>query len=327
MRPISYFIFILCIYNAVSQTSSFVYIDSNAPDSQANSTSCLNSTKSLCNFRSAVATCQLYLQNENDECIINFPPRSSAILDPQLGEIILESPRGSLVVRGYTSEIAPQTTHSSMRLMNILAKSSPSFQLSLYNLIISNFSSSLPGGALYLTNANSLTIIDVTFRNNSGSSGGAIYMDIVKSVTISSSFFLDNSATSTSGGGLHFQSYCSNILITNCDFTNNSAPFDTINPTGQAGAVYFHIENTNIMFTNSIFKSNRARYGGAVYLNSDNTDVLFNQCIFDTNVANMGGGLMLYNRNLDVRLLSCVLRGNSADGYYGLYTSPSSPAL
>ncbi len=75
------------------------------------------------------------------------------------------------------------------------------------------------GGALYLQSSG-ITITHCTIANNSAQGGGGIYLN-TNSVTISDCIFTDNSA-SQNGGGLQLK-WCSNIIVNNCVFINNSS--------------------------------------------------------------------------------------------------------
>ncbi len=80
------------------------------------------------------------------------------------------------------------------------------------------------GGAIW--NYGTTTITNCVFKNNTGPySGGAIYSQgqsgFYAPLTINNSYFIGNRVTSGNGGAVYGGS--SNIVITNCDFINNTA--------------------------------------------------------------------------------------------------------
>ncbi|MCP4348557.1 MAG: choice-of-anchor D domain-containing protein [Desulfobacterales bacterium] len=93
------------------------------------------------------------------------------------------------------------------------------------------------------------TITNCTFINNNGNSGGAVN----GYETISDSIFIDNTASSIGGAIYHYRS---NVTISNCTFTNNSAL--------NGGAIWE--SKGNFTISNSSFTNNAAsENGGAVY--------------------------------------------------------------
>ena len=149
------------------------------------------------------------------------------------------------------------------------------------------------GGAVYIDNAQRLTIRNSRFNNNTaGRSGGAVYAQ-GRQINITNCYFSNNTLTQTAadyyyynynyngeGGALYISSQ-QDINIQNVYFYNNRAG----NMSGNGGAIYF--DGGNIIVTNSTFINNTAVSGGggAIYSNRRNTTISLTDNTFIYNTA------------------------------------------
>ena len=135
--------------------------------------------------------------------------------------------------------------------------------------------------------------------------GGGYLRD--SEIKISNCVFTNNSAN-RKGGGI---SYSSPLTLTNCVFTNNSA--------GSSGGVYLERSETKI--SNCVFTNNSADYSGGGIRSYMNSSTLTN-CVFTNNSAvySAGGGISSYSSTggmppsyYTLTLINCVFMNNSAD--------------
>ena len=148
-----------------------------------------------------------------------------------------------------------------------------------------------------------VTIINLTFTNNTATNGGAIYNSGV--LTVSNDTFTNNNATEYSSGGAINNQYA--MSINNSTFTNNTAY--------NGGAVY----NTGgspipVTINNSNFTSNGAINGGSIY--NDNGGVLniTNTNFFGNNANHSGGAI---NTLYALFINNSTFTNNSATEKYG----------
>jgi predicted outer membrane repeat protein len=129
-----------------------------------------------------------------------------------------------------------------------------------------NYSSG-SGGAIYVSNAVSVTITDSRFDGNtSGNSGGAIYAASIENLTIESNQFQRNTAAGQ-GGAIRVQWGTGGTSITRNTFTENSAE--------QGGAVSINdgeVDSYLWSVSRNTFTKNRATLnGGALHMALDNS--------------------------------------------------------
>ena len=169
------------------------------------------------------------------------------------------------------------------------------------NILNSNFSNcnctKFYGGAISTNNANNLNISYCIFDScKSKDNGGAIRLASSKNINIFNSIFSD-CGVEGNGGGLYVGknddgSTCSNVLIKQCDFINNSA--------NNGGAVNF-VSSANIMECN--FINNSASYGGAVNVAFDS--VSFEGCVFANCSSGNDGAAIYWNNGKNLEIDYC----------------------
>ena len=155
------------------------------------------------------------------------------------------------------------------------------------------------GGGVYGSTGSEVNVSKTDFcYNNSYSSGGTLYL-YSASGTFTDCTVSRSIAGSTGGdgyGGAMMVGYGSNAVLTDCEFTDNSA-------TMWAGALYIRHKNASgddpaeastVTATNTLFEDNTAQIGGAVYIREYCTFTA-NGCSFIANSATEGDGGAVYN--------------------------------
>jgi hypothetical protein len=137
-----------------------------------------------------------------------------------------------------------------------------------------------PGGAIYVGNESSPTIMNVAISdcNVAYASGGAIYVDANCSPTFR------------------------NVTITNCRTTSG----------GNGGGVYVHINATPTFAKCAISNCTTEGFGGAAYCSNESAAV-FVDCNFVNNHANYSGGGLYYAADAISTLTRCNIAYNRAD--------------
>ena len=164
------------------------------------------------------------------------------------------------------------------------------------------------GGALFVNNITSLSILNCRFIGNGVSrvraQGGAIYINTAFSVSIHSSYFINNSAqcnyymhqscdpVSSMGGAIFISDIRKSVLIKNCHFEQNRAHT-------HGGAIAS--TNTTLVVVYSIFVDNQVHsdtigLGGAIYAEHSDLTISSNQ--YSNNVAEMDGGAVSVSESL-----------------------------
>ncbi|WP_171776175.1 Cna B-type domain-containing protein [Methanobrevibacter ruminantium] len=157
------------------------------------------------------------------------------------------------------------------------------------NIIISGGSSSNPDGTstinangakLFNIQASGVTLTNIKVINAHGGNGpGCINFDGSDCSIINCEF---ENCQYAQGGAIHGTSSASNLIITNCNFTNNVGRWG-----GSGGAIY--LEGSGCKVTDSRFEGNTAQNYGAIYCAGD---INLNNCNFTSNGpgAIYGGG-------------------------------------
>ena len=195
------------------------------------------------------------------------------------------------------------------------------------------------GGAIYVFEGATVSIINCTFVNNTAAFGAAI--NSYGGVNVTDCTFYNNSVTYNGGaivgsaqtpgftgaylhvtnskfynnsagyGGAILGGYESNVTIADSEFINNSARYN-------GGALDFTTYVTPVYVSNSIFKNNSANNGGAIYLATANPVVIVDDCVFENNNAINNGGVVFANDDspytsiYDITFNNCDINGNSA---------------
>lgn len=167
---------------------------------------------------------------------------------------------------------------------------------------LSNVSTSERGaGAVFFWYGNNHIVDNCEFINNTDNGvnavggGGAIHT-WDNSVQIINSKFTNN--TSINAGGAVYGNFY-NLVISNCEFVNNSAP--------SGGAISGSFLGTRI--SNSIFKTNHATTGGA--FSSSGTSYITNSLFYQNSATNVGGAIF-NSRELSVANCTFVANQNTA---------------
>ncbi len=169
------------------------------------------------------------------------------------------------------------------------------------------------GGGMY-SFASGPSLSGCQFSGNAADTGGGMYQ-YQSAITLQSCAFDYNEAVED-GGGIYNDD--SDPVITNCIFSNNTAP-------GGAG-IYCNGADAAPHLTECLFEKNRANGSGGGMSNNKAVPVL-NRCIFVQNVAatDFGGGM--YNISASPRIEGCVFSGNQAFRGAGMYNLVSSPQV
>jgi parallel beta-helix repeat protein len=161
------------------------------------------------------------------------------------------------------------------------------------------------GGGLQVA-YNNITISDNIFRSNYSSFGGALFINQSSSPSIVRCFFKENYANE-GGGGIYLYASC-NSLISNCIFDNNfSKGFEVYYYSG--GAIMTGASCTGVKILNSTFVNNNSdRAGDALYIYSSTT---VRNCIFwgsSDQVAKYGSTYGTFN--------NVAIQGTVPSGFY-----------
>lgn len=169
----------------------------------------------------------------------------------------------------------------------------------------------LAGGAVHWNGGRSVSILNSIFVNNSSESdyGGALLISQAETVVLSDSEFIGNSSGYVGGVGL-LRNGPTNVQ--RCQFVDNSA-----NDWGGGGLHVSGNFSTNV--ADCTFANNRARSGGGLY--TDAGAVTIEHCTFSANyAADQGGGLAARG---STSLVGCTFRWNSAEEGGGVHDDGS----
>ena len=181
-----------------------------------------------------------------------------------------------------------------------------------------NLHADVTAGAIGVKNARVCEIHNCTFVNaTSVKNAGAIFADVFNpkdnmSVLVTDSNFVN--CYSEFGGAL--MQLDGDLIMDNCNFTNNSAVFD-------GGAIYTSYADVTI--TNSQFMDNHVQYGGTdrpacggtIFCDMGGFDLI--NCTLADSQANYGGAIYLYDTNYYIAGTdfnnNCDLNGSYDDIY------------
>lgn len=147
------------------------------------------------------------------------------------------------------------------------------------------------------------------FVNNfSISQGAGIFVSEVSNIVVSKCNFLDNSTVR----GAFYPLRSDNILIDSCLFERNRNT-----TTATSGGAIFNFRSTNILLTNSEFRDNSAFSGGAIYSSNSTIPVgmqamTIENCLFEDNEAIDFGGGAVYNWQGQMTVNECEFINNSS---------------
>ena len=183
----------------------------------------------------------------------------------------------------------------------IMAAYSINFEMN--NVVFSNNTSKLNGGALNVFHENTkVTINDCVFyKNESEMSGAGICSSGI--TTITNCNFVGNVAKNS--GGAIFNNTNSSCTIDSCLFENNSS--------AESGGGIYNSDNIALMsISNSEIKGNTAKYGGGICTFADITSIK-NTIITGNHATENAGGIHTGNLRISG---ATVIKDNSSDGKY-----------
>ncbi len=203
--------------------------------------------------------------------------------------------------------------------------------LTLDNLVIRNGSAS-NGGGIRFESAGSLTLVNSTISNNtgtaSGNCGGGIYSTTASSFSISGSAIADNSCTTAGadGGGVYYANGSGTLEVTNSTFYNNST-----GPTsgGNGGGMLLDVASGTIAF--STFSHNTATGNGGALQFAGTALTIRNSILANSSGANdcqrSTGTIFLDNSLVETSATSgtCGLPTFSADPGLGAFQANGGP--
>ena len=210
-------------------------------------------------------------------------------------------------------------------LSNIFYAQDGSMGSTIKNCIFINGNSTY-GGAIFIQSKNIL-IEDCLFMNNLAYGGGAIRteydsIDLPDSglnLIIKNCNFTNNHATVTAGA---IGAYNNNTHILNCNFYSNSV-YDISGPSKEVygGAIQLGLDNKNYIsycdnctFINNFASTKNNKYfahGGAGCIRKGN---IYKNCIFINNTADEGGALTFHSDGI---VENCTFINNTAVQLYG----------
>ena len=185
-------------------------------------------------------------------------------------------------------------------------------------------------GGAFLQNGKTLTVTDSTFTGNRGNNGGAGRITSGAAATFTGCEFTENTAnanggvfstqdanmtltdckagknTANAGGAIYFQGKDRNLILTNTDFTENTAA------NGGGGAVIL-VSGSALQLKGGLFENNicTGNNGGGVYVSTNGSMTMENATFRNNTGLAHGGGIYLLGASLTVE--SGTFTGNRAN--------------
>lgn len=243
-------------------------------------------------------------------------------------------------IKGNTSVILNNSS------ANITATS---FMSNIAGMLLENVSSqphllsttATVGGALIITSNSDLTLDSCSFENNTANIGGAVFAESNSSISVRNSTFLSNHAKDCDNGlcygGVLFIDNSGELLVDNCNFTQNSASVGGVfnlvkssafiantvfnnNVAMKSGGVVYAEDKASIFVQNGTFISNSARNGGVMSISIENiaqntpaeSEVVINDSHFSNNVASNDGAVIISDGN-DLTFTDSLFYDSKAD--------------
>lgn len=158
------------------------------------------------------------------------------------------------------------------------------------------------GTAVYATSSGKVTVEDVTFDSNRGSSVGTLAFLFGTKATVTKSSFTKNLAIG--GGGGIYSGPQSKLIASDCRFEGNSAI--------RGGGIEMH--SSDLEASKLVFVGNNAAFGGGIYFAKSESTV--SDCTFLGNTAENGAGV--YATNLcEIKMRTIKFDSNQAYGNGG----------
>ncbi len=188
--------------------------------------------------------------------------------------------------------------------------------VTLQNMILRNGNFDGYGAAVYVAGAN-FKIINCSVLNNVGDGGGGIMITSSSPGSIvDNCMFSSNVASYGAKNGGALAIHASNVCVSNSVFINNMAD-------GHGGALTVNTVSggtlSNINISNCNFTSNTATtMAGGIFLSSNITVFLITGCLLSDNTAPMGGGIYTTS---PLSISSSTFKNNSANNGGGIYST------
>ncbi len=185
----------------------------------------------------------------------------------------------------------------------IMAAGSINFEMN--NVVVSNNTSKLNGGALSVFHENTkVTINDCVFyKNESEMSGAGIFSNGI--TTITNCNFVGNVANNYGGAIFNYQN--SSCTLNNCVFQNNSS--------AESGGGIYNDDNMTLMsISNCEITGNTAKYGAGISTIAD-IIAIKNTTITGNHATGNAGGLNIRAGKLQISGAT-VIKDNSSNGEY-----------
>ncbi|MCY4063962.1 MAG: right-handed parallel beta-helix repeat-containing protein [Chloroflexi bacterium] len=168
-----------------------------------------------------------------------------------------------------------------------------------------------------LTGDISVTINDVTMKNNSqADSGGVIQAYSGANLTVNNGTFKDNSAEYV-GGAISVSNSGGNLTITKSSFSNNQVT-NTTDSSVAGGAIYFVPSSKTLTISDSSFSSNSSTFVGGAMRCAGTCDIT--NSIFDSNSAGTLGGAIAFSDSPSKTIRNSVLSKNTATNSGGAFS-------
>ena len=177
------------------------------------------------------------------------------------------------------------------------------------------------GGGIVSKDTGTLTISNVTLRNNYALRGGGMYNQgsspSLDTVVFSNNFSTD--AINGKAGGMYNYAN-SNPSLNNVSFISNSSAVD--------GGGMYNSTNSSPILNKVIFQSNLATGSGAGMYNYSNSNVILSNATFSGNTAHNHAGA-IYNNSSSINIVNSTFSGNTASTGNGgaMYSDTGAHAL
>ncbi len=179
------------------------------------------------------------------------------------------------------------------------------------------------GGGVFVSGTNALLTGCVISNNTSALRGGGIYVYSAGSLILRDSIVTHNYALST-GGGLNVMRSlpeCS-TLVSNCVFSHNTGSADSGYGAGIADGYPFGTPNTSsgmlTVVDCRIFGNHGGRYGGGVWIWTHGTAIVSNCEIVSNEVSMYGGGMLVATGSACVVAQNCLVASNRSTISYAM---------
>jgi len=174
------------------------------------------------------------------------------------------------------------------------------------------------GGALYCAaNCSGAIINTILERNYASEDGGAIYLGEANDLSVTDCNISYN--TALHGAGLYSLGSL-NLTISGCELSFNQAPLGFVHPNtsivGQGGGMYCFA--TEAVIRDCVLNENTANTsGGGMYLAGESDYIEIINCLITNNAAGRDGGGISANWYAEPNIANCTFASNAAPGTFG----------